>query len=141
MFCLDLVAAYKSKIKENETLQATVKSLQTSRKSQGTGGNADDEESKDEGEEDDLQAELDRLTSSMTELMEEKKQIQSAAITERKALKQEYEEKIKKLQLSLDEQTEGISQTNQKMNEVFRWTDRHWVLCFERTRGCPTTFS
>ncbi|KAF6024206.1 GCC1 [Bugula neritina] len=111
----DLVAAYKSQIKENETLQATVKSLRAAaaRRNQQPQNSLSLEEdggAEISNEEVSQQEEIDRLSKSMTDLLEEKKKIQSAAIAERKALKQDYEEKL----LSVEENLETVMEENSK---------------------------
>ncbi|XP_067941826.1 GRIP and coiled-coil domain-containing protein 1-like [Watersipora subatra] len=114
----DLVAAYKSQVKENETLQSTIKSLRAASSRKALKDNASEDDSEAENVKDDesesQQREIERLSSSMTDLLAEKKNIQAAAIAERKLLKQEYEEKLS----ALDEQCQELKEDNSKNTQL-----------------------
>lgn len=105
-------------MKENETLQATVNSLKVSRR-QKPSDDEDGGEGADGGSRDSRSRELERLTNSMTELMQEKKLLQSAAIAERKLLKQEYEERLRTLESELEEAVNEKTKFSQQVVEVF----------------------
>lgn len=107
-------------MKENENLQATVNSLKSSRRSKPIATQDGDESSdaEESAERQRMTQELERLTNSMTELMQEKKLIQSAAIAERKTLKQDYEEKVNRLETDLEETSEEKKSLSQQLTEV-----------------------
>lgn len=68
-----------------------------------------------------MQQEIDKLTASMTEIIQEKNQIQAAALAERKALRQQYEDKVTQLEKRVSELQEESSSNGNLAAEVSKF--------------------